>query len=243
MPIWSELTHQDFMEKSQETEVAVLVTGALEAHGKHLPLGTDAFLPAYLANAVAEQTRALVLPEIPFGDSWAFKDYRGTISIDNNILVMLYAQVMKAVFDHGFRYLVAINGHGGNTSALENAAKTATEAGERTVIVVNWWRDLAKEARAQVLETPEGHAAEDETSEVMYIRPELVDMSFVESAYVEMEYRIVSASYRQELYPSAVHGDPSSATAEKGGAIMKAAVQDLVDLIENLEKGRLPIKN
>lgn len=243
MPLWSELTHQEFLVKSKETEVAVLVTGALEAHGKHLPLGTDSLLPAFLAKMVAEQTRALVLPEIPFGDSWVFKDYRGTISVDNNVLVMFYAEIMKSVFDHGFHYLVVINGHGGNSSALQNAAKTATERGEHVVVIINWWRDLGKKARAEVLETQEGHAAEDETSEVMHVRPDLVDMSSAEAARAEMEYMVISASYRRELYPSAVYGDPTSATPEKGEAIIDEAIQDLIDLIEKLEKGELPTKS
>jgi len=41
-------------------------------------------------------------------------------------------------------------------------------------VLINWWVDLAKETRRRVLETPEGHAAEDETSEVMAVYPHLV---------------------------------------------------------------------
>ncbi|MHA2361867.1 MAG: creatininase family protein, partial [Candidatus Thorarchaeota archaeon] len=80
MPEWIELTHGRFLEASQRTQVAVMITGALEAHGTHLPLGTDSILPTYLGEKVAQKTNALVLPVIPFGDSWSFEMFKGTVS-------------------------------------------------------------------------------------------------------------------------------------------------------------------
>ncbi|MGY5856195.1 MAG: creatininase family protein [Candidatus Thorarchaeota archaeon] len=185
MPFWSELSHGNFGKAAGATEVVVMVSGALEAHGKHLPLGTDKLLPEYLAHKVAEKTKALVLPPIPFGESWDFDQCEGTISIKADVLVEYYRSIMKAVFKHGFRYIVALNGHGGNEPILRQAAKKATRKGERVVIIVNWWRDLAKSARELVEETPGGHAAEDETSELMFIRPDLVDMTVAEAHRVE----------------------------------------------------------
>ncbi|MHA2033773.1 MAG: creatininase family protein [Candidatus Thorarchaeota archaeon] len=243
MPLWSELTHKQFIGASNNTEVAVLVTGALEAHGEHLPLGTDTILPEYLAKRVAERTKALVLPPIPVGNSWIFNTFEGTVSITPQTLIALYTDVMRAVFNHGFRYIVVLNGHGGNVSPLQLAAQTATEQSERVVIIVNWWIDLGEKARREVLETYEGHAAEDETSEVMHVRPDLVDMSSAVGGRVESRFRVISAAYREELYPSAVWGDPKTASAEKGKVIMEAAEEELVRLIEELERGVLPIKH
>ncbi|MHA1769008.1 MAG: creatininase family protein [Candidatus Thorarchaeota archaeon] len=243
MPFWSELTYGTFSTAAGNTEVVVMVTGSLEAHGLHLPLGTDSILPTYLAERVAQKTKALVLPTIPFGDSWAFNDFHGTVSIHGSALVDFYVSVMKGVFQHGFRYIVALNGHGGNVSALQQAAKVATKKGERAVIIVNWWRDLAKQARKLVQETPMGHAAEDETSEVLFVRPDLVDMKKAEAHRVVTEFTIVSGRYRSSLYPSGMEGDPRKATGEKGQLIMEQAEEDLLKLINGLEKGELPIKN
>ena len=242
MPFWSELSHGNFSKAASQTEVVVMVTGALEAHGKHLPLGTDTILPTYLAERVAERTKALVLPTIPFGDSWIFNEFAGTISIHPSALVDYYTSVMKGVFKHGFRYLVVLNGHGGNTALIHQAAKTATKKGERVVIIVNWWSDLAESARKAVEETPGGHAAEDETSEVMAVRPDLVDMQSAESHRVETEFTIVSGAYRKGLVPSGMYGDPRKASEEKGRTIMQEAEEDLIRLIENLGRGKLPMK-
>ncbi|MFW9806651.1 MAG: creatininase family protein [Candidatus Thorarchaeota archaeon] len=242
MPFWSDLSFGNFRKVASETEVVVMVTGALETHGKHLPLGTDSYLPNYLAKKVAEKTKALVLPLIPFGESWNFEPFSGTISIKPNILVEFYISVMKSVFEHGFRYIVALNGHGGNDPILKQAAKNATRKGERVVIIVNWWRDLAEDARKLVEETPGGHAAEDETSEVMAVVPDLVDMSVAEAHRIETKFTIISGSYREQLLPSGIYGDPRKASEEKGMLIMDQAEEELIELITQLERGELPIE-
>ena len=242
MPFWSELSYGNFGKAARETEVVVMITGALEAHGKHLPLGTDTMLPDYLAQKVVDKTKAIVLPAIPFGESWDFDQCQGTISIEPDVLVEYYRSVMMAVFKHGFRYIVALNGHGGNDPILRQAAKKATKKGERVVIIVNWWRDLAKSARKEVEETPGGHAAEDETSEVMVVRPDLVDMTVAEAHRVETKFTIISGTYRSELLPSAMYGDPTKASEDKGNLIMEQAEEELIELIAQLERGQLPLE-
>ena len=241
MPFWSEFSYMGFQKAAGKTGVVVMVTGAMEAHGTHLSLATDAILPTYLAEKVAEKTNALVLPTIPFGDSWNFNNFAGTISVDPQVLTQFYASIMKGVFTHRFRHLVVLNGHGGNIPALKLAAKDATEKGERVVIIVNWWRDLAENARKIVEETPGGHAAEDETSEMMYVRPDLVDISRAVSHRVVTKFEIISGSYREELLPSAMYGDPRKATEEKGRLIMEQAEEELLELIRNLESGNMPL--
>ncbi|TFG34746.1 creatininase family protein [Candidatus Thorarchaeota archaeon] len=242
MPFWSELTHANFREVASKTEIVIMVTGAMEAHGKHLPLSTDSLLPAYLAEKVAERTNVLVLPTIPFGDSWVFDKFEGTISISPEVLINFYASIMEGIFKHGFRYIIVLNGHGGNIPEISLAATKATEQGQRVVIIVNWWNDLAEAARKLVEETPGGHAAEDETSEVMHVRPDLVDMKKAESHRVKSKFRIISGIYREDLLPSAMYGDPRKANSEKGRLIMEQAEEDLIALIRQLEQGKLPIE-
>ncbi|MFW9982747.1 MAG: creatininase family protein, partial [Candidatus Thorarchaeota archaeon] len=92
-----------------------------------------------------------------------------------------------------------------------------------------------------VEETPGGHGAEDETSEVMFVRPELVDLSVAESYRVETRFEIVSGTYREELLPSAMYGDPKKATEEKGKLIMEQAEEEIIELITQIAQGKLPI--
>ena len=235
------MTHKQFIKACHETEIALLVAGALEAHGDHLPLGSDILLPSYLADIVATRTKVLVLPPIPFGESWTFDEFEGTVSVGPSTLADYYSEVMESVFKHGFRYIIALNGHGGNSSLLQVAARKSTMVGERTVVVVNWWTDLGKEVRQKLLESPEGHAGEDETSEMMHVRPDLVDTSSYKVSNIKVKYAIVSARYRGELFPSAVRGDPTRATREKGHRFMEEAAKELLELISQLEKGEIPM--
>ena len=73
------------------------------------------------------------------------------------------------------------------------------------------------------------------------MRPDLVHMAYAAASKTEHKYTIISGAYREELYPRATYGDPRRATAEKGEAIIKQAVDELVELIEDLERGELPI--
>jgi len=242
MPFWSELSQEGFKNAARATEVVVMVTGSLEAHGDHLPLGTDTILTTYLAEKIAEKTKALVLPTIPIGESWNFNHIEGTISIHPGALVEYYVSILKGIFKHGFRYIVALNGHEGNAPIIRQAAKTATKKGQRVVVIVNCRKDLAKNTRKLVEETPSGHAAEDETSEVMFVRPELVNMAVAKAHRVETRFEIISGSYREELLPSAMYGDPRKATEDKGRKIMEQTEEEIIELIQQLELGKLPLE-
>ena len=239
---WWELTWPEF-ERVDKT-VALLPTGIVEAHGPHLPLGTDALMATYIAEETARKTNVLLLPTVWYGNTYVLDKFPGTISISNETLYRLYLDIFREVARNGVRYLVVVNGHGGNVDALSMAAKDAARETKLTVILVNWWIDLAKETRRRVLETPEGHAAEDETSEVWAAYPQLVkavprDGSADE--WIEVRFRVYGKDAYAMEYTKAVQGYPSKASQEKGRAILEAAVNELTQLIEDLKKGKLPV--
>jgi creatinine amidohydrolase len=239
---WWELTWPEF-EKVDKT-VALLPTGIVEAHGPHLPLGTDALMATYIAEEAARRANVLLLPTVWYGNTYVLDKFPGTISISNETLYRLYLDIFREVARNGVRYLVVVNGHGGNVDALSMAAKDVARETKLTVILVNWWIDLAKETRRRVLETPEGHAAEDETSEVWAAYPHLVkaiprDGSADE--WVEVRFRVYGRDVYAMEYTKAVQGYPSKASQEKGRAILEAAINELTQLIEDLKKGKLPV--
>jgi creatinine amidohydrolase len=239
---WWELTWPEF-ERVDKT-VALLPTGIVEAHGPHLPLGTDALMATYIAEETARRTNVLLLPTVWYGNTYVLDKFPGTISISNETLYRLYLDIFREVARNGVRYLVVVNGHGGNVDALSMAAKDAARETKLTVILVNWWIDLAKETRRRVLETPEGHAAEDETSEVWAAYPQLVkavprDGSADE--WIEVRFRVYGKDAYAMEYTKAVQGYPSKASQEKGRAILEASVNELTQLIEDLKKGKLPV--
>ncbi|MEZ0248379.1 MAG: creatininase family protein, partial [Thermoproteus sp.] len=208
----------------------------------HLPLGTDALMALYVAERAAEEAGVLLLPPVWYGTTYVLDRFPGTISISAETLYKLYRDIFIEAARNGVEYLVVVNGHGGNIDALRAAAKDVARSSDLTIIVVNWWIDLAKEARREVLETPEGHAAEDETSEVMAAYPHLVKYVPKDAdEWRELKYSVYGKKAYRFVYNKAVQGYPSKASREKGEAILKAAVEELKALIEDLKRDRLPI--
>jgi creatinine amidohydrolase len=114
--------------------------------------------------------------------------------------------------------LVVVNGHGGNVDLLRTAAREVAKTTSLIVALINWWVDLAKQARRRVLETPEGHAAEDETSEVMAACLHLVrEVPRDVDEWVEARYAAFGRETNQLLYQRAVQGYPQRPQERRGG--------------------------
>jgi creatinine amidohydrolase len=75
------MTRDEVEDAVGQFPVAILPLGATEQHGRHLPLGVDIMLAEGLARLVAKETGALLLPAVPFGYSWVWRDIPGTVSL------------------------------------------------------------------------------------------------------------------------------------------------------------------
>ena len=223
--IW-ELTGRDF--DGVDPSLMVLPVGALERHGDHLPLGTDGILALYVAEAVAEKLGAVLLPPIWYGVCTAMRGHRGTFDVSQEALSSYVIEVLLEAHRNGARLVAVINGHGGNTQALHYAAREASRRSELAVAVIDWWRDVATDTRAELFDKP-GHAGEDETSAMLAVRGELVDMSAATAFETERPpIRVYSRKLEERLYAKALTGDASKASPDKGKRWLEAVVEDIV---------------
>jgi creatinine amidohydrolase/Fe(II)-dependent formamide hydrolase-like protein len=244
--LWGELTRPDAEERLEAVDVALLPVGAIEQHGPHLPLDTDAFDAAYLANRVAEacsDPKPLVLPAISYGVSYHHADFKGTISISNDTLAQLVYEIGISVARNGIRKLVIINAHGGNAPALNYAAQlinrdarifACVDTGETSDV------DIYK-----IVETPNDvHAGEIETSTALAVRPHLVQMKRAAPSVPEFPSQYLDFTskrgvswyaFTRKISSSGVMGDPTKASAEKGRKIWEMAIAHLVALVEDLK--------
>jgi hypothetical protein len=152
--LWGELTWPEAGKRFQQVDIALLPVGSIEQHGPHLPLNTDAFDANYLALRVAEacsNPKPLVLPHIPYGVSYHHDEFKGTVSISNDALAKLVYDIGMSVSHNGIKKLVIINGHGGNSPALNHAAQminrdahvfVCVDSGETSDVQIFtlWWR-------------------------------------------------------------------------------------------------------
>lgn len=101
-----------------EAEIALLPVGTIEAHGPHLPLGTDGFIVQAIAYEVAEQTGGVLLPLIPYSFSGTTRRLPGTLSIEPHVVQAYVKSVCRAAIEQGLRKILIISIHRGNDLLL-----------------------------------------------------------------------------------------------------------------------------
>jgi creatinine amidohydrolase len=167
------LCWQEFGELVPARIPTVLVPfGSLEPHGV-IPNGTDSLAPEAMARAIAARVDALIAPALNYGMTGAMKAYPGAVSIPADT----YAPFAEAVLDNlaanGFKNIIVLNGHGGNTAALNEAVTRVANARRVRALVVNWWT-LADDITKSVFKQNGGHAGNNESAYVQAFLPEYV---------------------------------------------------------------------
>src|SRR4030042_742380 len=102
-------------------ETVLVPFGSLDPHGV-IPSGTDSRAPEAMARDIAARVDALIAPTLNYGLTDAMKAFPGAVSIPGET----YAPFAEAVLDNlaanGFKNVIVLNGHGGNTTVLNAAA-------------------------------------------------------------------------------------------------------------------------
>ncbi len=230
--VW-ELTGSRF--DREEKVVAVLPIGSVERHGDHLPIGTDSIEAQWVAARVAERLGAHLFPPIWYGVSPGLSRFPGTIDVEADAFISYVYSVLREIARNGYKVIVIINGHGGNTSAIRVAMKKASFETGATIASFDWWRDAGTDALRALFRQP-GHAGEDETSAMLYIDGEHVDMEAA-SAYLPdwlPRFAVESPQVEQYVYPRALLGDAKSASSDKGRRWLEAVVNDIVSAVVEL---------
>ncbi len=227
---------------SSPSPIAVIPIGSVERHGDHLPLGTDTIVAAWVAERVAEELGAHLYPPIWYGSSRGLSGFRGTIDVDEQALGSYVEAVLREIARSGYRLCLVVNGHGGNTSVLRVVARRVAFTTGMAVAVVDWWRDVAQEVRKELFQSP-GHAGEDETSAVLCINEDLVEMDAASSHIARWIPRIAvySPLIDSEIYPRALLGDATRASKEKGCRWLEAIVSEIVEQVREIAR-RLDIE-
>lgn len=233
------LTAHDF--KLAGFNKAVLPLGSTEGHGEHLPYGSDTFVARHLAEAIANKIDGLlVLPTLPYGMSEHYASFPLTLSLSNDTLVQVLKDLFRSLLHHGIKRLIIINGHDGNISPIDVAARDfRVEHPEMKIAVLEAWWETAGELLPD--DTFEvwgglGHAGEGETSINMAINPELVDMGKAVGVVPKLPEHIDVKWLFHELTPYGVTGDPTKASAEKGVKMIEVLTELLISFINQMDE-------
>jgi len=154
-----------------KVNTVLLPIGSLEAHGVTAN-GTDILAPVAMSRDIAARVNALVAPVVPYGITASLGAYPGGLTVPDDVFRAYVKAVALGLARGKFRNLIFVNGHGGNTAALNAvAAEVSEQAGVRS-LVVNWWT-LCSDVTLEVFGEDGGHAGENENAYVMAIDPTL----------------------------------------------------------------------
>lgn len=213
---------------------AILPVGALEEHGPHLPLGTDAMHALALARATAALHPCLVAPVQFYGLCRSSAQHVGTVGIRGETLRAIVQDIGEGLWSQGIHSLCLLTGHAGGTHqcALTDAGEALLKSTGLEVAVV-CVLDLLAEAKAFLECAGDSHAGEVETSLAMHLWPDLVKGTAAEAYPTFPRFRLV----RDKLahWPTGVWGDPGLASAEKGRRIMECEARALAAVLTDLE--------
>lgn len=244
---WAEMASHEFTRLPRDT-VAVLPVAAIEQHGPHLPVMVD----ACLNEAVVQRTLALLPPGIPVtflpmqavGKSNEHLAYAGTLSLSAETLIRLWTEIGECVNRAGIRKLVFFNSHGGQPQVMEIVARDLRARLGMFVVCAASYGFGAPEGLFPETEEKHGiHAGSSETSQMLALRPDLVQMKRADNfssvtRQFEDEYEYLRAEgpvsfgwQTQDLHPSGACGDASDADAQRGNLALDHSARAFAKLL------------
>ena len=235
-PIWLDastatwLECRDYLESSP---FAVLPLGATEQHGPHLPQNTDTVIAEALAIAVAKVCGGLVLPSMPIGYSWVWRDYPGSLTHSFDTFRAMVKDIARSMDRNGCKALMLISGHGANPEPLKYTIRELADEMEMALLRVFYpgLGEVMSDAESPQWQLGNFHAEEFETSMMLHLRPDLVRMNLAVSEYPgKSTNQEMSTIPMGALTKSGVFGDATVATAEKGRKWFQACTEKAAEI-------------
>ena len=237
-----------FLERHQ---TVIIPTGAVEQHGPHGPLLTDVLIPTEIARRVAPRIGALVAPPINYALSYPHVGFPGMMHIRIPTFMALVEDLCVSFAASGFKRIIFLNGHYDNTYAIAYACANAQERLAKGIqaFPINYWDALTEAEIAEFSGLKNGlHANLAETSAVLRINPDLVDMERANAEFPPFpEYTIPTGAVHTAFFftnPGSVHwatksgtwGDARQSTPEAGERYLEAGVRSVLALLDNIAK-------
>jgi creatinine amidohydrolase len=256
--MYADLTWPQINEAVELNKVILLPVGSTEQHGTHLPLDVDNFLATSVCLEAGRRApeKILVAPTIPYGFNVHAMDFPGTIHVAWEHFVNYCVDVCKSFAYHGFKRIVIVDGHGSNEHLLELVGRQMIIDTDAIVASFMWWNLLRYDPRfvgtfrESVFPGGCAHACEVETSLYLHLDAQRVQMEQAEDTIAWYNQHgatgfqwvdafgagpVAVVEWTSTYTPNGVMGQPTLATAEKGGRIFEEAVRRLVQFIAEFQ--------
>jgi creatinine amidohydrolase len=235
------LSWKRFGELRSRSRLAFVPNGAVEPNGRHMAQGLDNYVSVALADAVAARTGGFAAPLIPVGYSARLNGFPGLLTVERGVFEAYCEGIARSLIAAGLDRILFVNGHGGNSPAIEEIAhRLEDELPDCRIAYVELWKFLQplSDDLAEGTEYRFGHAGEMPTSLLLHLQPELVDMSETGLELPDAVDPYPFGTYRPTPFtkrmPNGALGDTSLATAEKGRVLFERLTDALVEYATEL---------
>ncbi len=248
---WWDLTTAEMASLDMSRFVAIQPIAAVEQHGPHLPLRVDAAINAGIVEralaALQPEEQVLVLPPQVVGKSNEHLAYPGTLSLSYETLARVWIEIGMCVHSTGCRKLIFFNSHGGQPQIIDIVCRELRVRHAMLAVACTWFTatDINDLFDAQEL-THGIHGGAVETSIMLHLHPDLVDMTKAEnflstSMEIEAAYKVLRPEGRtgfgwqtQDLQAAGACGNATLATASLGRVLVDRSATTLVQLIREV---------
>jgi creatinine amidohydrolase len=247
-----EMTNPEVEAFLEKHHTIIVPTGATEQHGPHAPLLTDVLIPQEIARRAAPRIGALVAPPLNYALSYPHVGFKGLVHIRIPTFMAMIEDLCVAFANSGFKRIIFLNGHYDNTYAIAYACANAADKIARDVkaFPVNYWDALTPEEVAEFSTLKTGlHANLAETSAVLAINPDLVDMDRANAEFppfpdftvsntgpVHTAFFFTAPGSVYWATKSGTWGDARKSTPEIGERYIEAGVRSTLLVLDNIER-------
>lgn len=225
------------------TDLAILSVGSIEQHGPHLSVITDWAIADAMGRGVAEKTGGFYIPALPISTNKEARGKRGSVGMNSDTFYRMIRDICLDLKTQGFRKIAIICAHGG-VFVMTSIVRELNAEFNPDLMVANLnmleicW---PKYKPLGILETDsELHAGEGETSLMLYLYPELVNMEKAVDFVPDVPRSYLSYAGFLRYSPSGVWGEATKATAEKGRRMLEFSIDETVrvmyEVFEIMEK-------
>jgi len=241
-PKWEELTAADFRSAiGQSKGTCLLPFGILEKHGLHLPLGTDLINVRYASLQAVAREYAVVFPEYYFGQIFEAKHQPGTIAYSLGLQLQLLQETTDEMARNGCKKILIVNGHGGNEHLLPLFAQSQMDNPHDYVVYIQDGERSFPGGPGKKSTGVDYHAGENETSNTLVSRPDLVHLdraaseSGADQKRLNLPEDVYTGIWWYARFPNHYSGDGAVATKALGEWNMNHWIDSIVEAIRAIK--------
>ena len=221
-----DLNWMDVEKYLKQEDRLMMVIGASEQHG-YLSLLTDIKIPLALADSPSQATGVLVAPPLNFGVSPYFLAYPGTLSFRVSTFIAAVEDIVRSAYNHGFKRILIINGHGGNSAARNHLHEVNNDLPGLKLNWYDWWLSHSIEAVANRHNIKPTHANWLEAFPFTIV----AEMPEGTKTPPNVPSAIMDAGTARKVYGDGSFGGPYRVSDDIMHEIFGAALEDILQLL------------